>query len=75
MWLLYMQAAMNIIQSYILLGGANFVRSNASGVVKIFDVVVGNVKEKGMLYTLPVIDSLIQVSYLSSVGMGSVQSD
>lgn len=56
----HLQAAMNIIQSYILLGGANFVRSNASGVVKIFDVVVGNVKEKGMLYTLPVIDSLIQ---------------
>jgi hypothetical protein len=29
--------------------------------VKIFEIVVGNVKERGMLCTLPVIDSLIQV--------------
>ena len=58
-----LQAAMSIIESYILLGGADFLRLHASGVVKIFDIVVGNVKERGMLCTLPVIDSLIQVLY------------
>jgi hypothetical protein len=52
---------MSIIESYILLGGADFLRLHASGVVKIFEIVVGNVKERGMLCTLPVIDSLIQV--------------
>lgn len=54
---------MCIIESYILLGGADFLRLHASGVVKIFEIVVGNVKERGMLCTLPVIDSLIQVQY------------
>jgi hypothetical protein len=56
-----LQAAMSIIESYILLGGADFLRLHASGMVKIFEIVVGNVKERGMLCTLPVIDSLIQV--------------
>lgn len=63
---------MNIIQSYIFFGGVNFVRLNVSGVVKIFDVVVGNVKEKGMLYIFFVIDFFIQVFYLFFVGMGFV---
>jgi hypothetical protein len=56
----HLQAAMCIIESYILLGGADYLRLHASGVVKVFEIVVGNVKEKGMLCTLPVIDSLIQ---------------
>jgi hypothetical protein len=30
-------------------------------VAKILDIVVGNVKEKGMMCTLPVIDALVQV--------------
>lgn len=56
----HLQAAMIIIESYILLGGADFLRLHANGVTKIFDIVVGNVKERGMLCTLPVIDLLIQ---------------
>jgi hypothetical protein len=55
------QAAMSIIESYVLLGRGDFLRLHAEGVVKVFDIVIGNVKERGMLCTLPVIDSLIQV--------------
>lgn len=59
---------MNIIESYILLGGAEFLRHHAVDVVKILDSVVGNVNEKGMMCTLPVVDTLIQVQiYLNSL--------
>lgn len=54
---------MNIIESYVLLGGADFLRHHAAGVVKILDSVVGNVNEKGMMCTLPVVDTLIQVCF------------
>ncbi|CAM6098378.1 unnamed protein product [Calypogeia fissa] len=56
----HLQVAMNIIESYILLGGAEFLRHHAGDVVKILDSVVGNVNEKGMMCTLPVVDTLIQ---------------
>ncbi|BBN14841.1 importin-11 [Marchantia polymorpha subsp. ruderalis] len=56
----HLQVAMNIIESYVLLGGADFLRHHAAGVVKILDSVVGNVNEKGMMCTLPVVDTLIQ---------------
>jgi len=52
---------MKIIESYILLGKVEFLRSHGAGVAKILDIVVGNVKEKGMMCTLPVIDALVQV--------------
>lgn len=56
----HLQIAMKIIESYILLDGADFLRPHSGSVVKILDAVVGNVKEKGMMCTLPVIDILIQ---------------
>ncbi|KAL2621919.1 hypothetical protein R1flu_002124 [Riccia fluitans] len=56
----HLQVATNITESYVLLGGADFLRHHAAGVVKILDGVVGNVNEKGMMCTLPVIDTLIQ---------------
>jgi hypothetical protein len=52
---------MKIIESYILLGKVEFLRSHGAGVAKILDIVVGNVKEKGMMCTLPVVDALVQV--------------
>lgn len=52
---------MKIVSSYVLLGGAEFLQQHAAGVVKMFDLVIGNVKEKGMMCTLPVVDLLIQV--------------
>ena len=50
---------MKIIECYIFLGGVNFLHLHATGVAKFLDEVVGNINEKGMLSTLPVIEILI----------------
>lgn len=50
---------MIIIESYIFLGGVDFLRLYVNGVMKIFDIVVGNVKERGMLCIFFVIDLFI----------------
>eukprot|EP00850_Spirogloea_muscicola_P008802 SM000048S16514 [mRNA] locus=s48:162009:170563:+ [translate_table: standard] len=55
----HLQVAMKIMESYIVLGGADFLHHHAAGVVSILELVIGNVKEKGSLVTLPVIDVLI----------------
>eukprot|EP00850_Spirogloea_muscicola_P012417 SM000080S22932 [mRNA] locus=s80:226582:234777:+ [translate_table: standard] len=55
----HLQVAMKITESYILLGGADFLHHHAAGVVSILELVIGNVKEKGSLVTLPVVDVLI----------------
>ncbi|CAK9199162.1 unnamed protein product [Sphagnum jensenii] len=56
----HLSTVMKIIESYILLGKVEFLRSHGAGVAKILDIVVGNVKEKGMMCTLPVVDALVQ---------------
>lgn len=56
----HLPVAMKIIECYILLGGVNFLHLHATGVAKVLDGVVGNVNEKGMLSTLPVIEILVQ---------------
>eukprot|EP00249_Psilotum_nudum_P007668 c20733_g1_i1 orf=1506-4013(-) len=56
----HLQVAMQIVESYVLLGGREFLRHHAAGVVRILDAVIGNTNEKGMMCTLPVIDILIQ---------------
>lgn len=53
---------MKIIEGYILLGGADFLSVHASGVAKIFDGVVANVNQKGLLSAMPIIEMLVQVS-------------
>lgn len=55
------QVAVSIIEDYIILGGTEFLNMHASSVAKILDLVVGNVNDKGIISTLPVIDILIQV--------------
>eukprot|EP00850_Spirogloea_muscicola_P009002 SM000049S16773 [mRNA] locus=s49:579453:591318:+ [translate_table: standard] len=55
----HLQVAMKITESYILLGGADFLHHHAASVVSILELVIGNVKEKGSLVTLPVVDVLI----------------
>lgn len=55
------QVAVSIIEDYIILGGSEFLNMHASSVAKILDLVIGNVNDKGILSTLPVIDILIQV--------------
>ncbi|XP_057824503.2 uncharacterized protein LOC131036604 isoform X2 [Cryptomeria japonica] len=53
--------AMKIIEGYILLGGADFLNLHASGVAKIFDGVVANVNQKGLLSAMPIIEMLVQL--------------
>ncbi|KAM5552603.1 hypothetical protein ABKV19_025032 [Rosa sericea] len=56
----HLQVAVTIIEDYIILGGSEFLSMHASSVAKILDLVVGNVNDRGLLSTLPVIDILIQ---------------
>ncbi|XP_044491720.1 importin-11 isoform X2 [Mangifera indica] len=56
----HLQVAVNIIEGYIILGGSDFLSMHASSVAKLLDLVVGNVNDRGLLTTLPVIDVLIQ---------------
>lgn len=56
----HLQVSVNIIESYIILGGTEFLNMHASSVAKLLDLIVGNVNDKGLLSTLPVIDILIQ---------------
>lgn len=53
--------ATSIIEDYIISGGVEFLNRHASSLAKLLDGIVGNVNEKGLLSTLPVIDILVQV--------------
>ncbi|BBG92301.1 ARM repeat superfamily protein [Prunus dulcis] len=55
-----MLIAVSITEDYIILGGSEFLSIHASSVAQILDLVVGNVNDRGLLSTLPVIDILIQ---------------
>ncbi|XP_024929738.3 uncharacterized protein LOC107434824 isoform X2 [Ziziphus jujuba] len=56
----HLQLAVSIMEDYIILGGVEFLSVHASAVAKILDLIVGNVNDRGLLSTLPVIDILIQ---------------
>ncbi|KAF5750804.1 hypothetical protein HS088_TW03G01144 [Tripterygium wilfordii] len=56
----HLQVAVNIIEGYIVLGGSDFLSVHASALAKLLDLIVGNVNDKGLLATLPVIDILVQ---------------
>ncbi|OAY74305.1 Importin-11 [Ananas comosus] len=56
----HLQVAVNIIEDYIIFGGAEFLKRHASSIAKILDAIVGNVNDKGLLATLPIIDLLVQ---------------
>ncbi|XP_050372009.1 uncharacterized protein LOC126789957 isoform X2 [Argentina anserina] len=56
----HLEVAITIIEDYIILGGSEFLSMHVSTVAKILDLVVGNVNDRGLLSTLPVIDILIQ---------------
>nr|XP_009380704.1 PREDICTED: importin-11 isoform X1 [Musa acuminata subsp. malaccensis] len=56
----HLQVATSIIEDYIISGGVEFLNRHASSLAKLLDGIVGNVNEKGLLSTLPVIDILVQ---------------
>ena len=51
--------ANSILQSYVLLYGRTFMEQYSQVVTGFLDLVIGNVKEKGMLLTLPLIDMVM----------------
>ncbi|KAK8359856.1 hypothetical protein V6Z12_A04G123700 [Gossypium hirsutum] len=55
-----LQVAVDITEGYIILGGREFLSMHASSVARLLDLIVGNVNDRGLLSTLPVIDILIQ---------------
>uniref|UniRef100_A0A2P2M4B4 Uncharacterized protein MANES_09G106500 n=1 Tax=Rhizophora mucronata TaxID=61149 RepID=A0A2P2M4B4_RHIMU len=56
----HLQTAINIVEGYIILGGTEFLSMHVTSVAKLLDLIVGNVNDKGLLSTLPVIDLLVQ---------------
>lgn len=57
----WLQVAVSIIEGYIILGGTEFLNMHTSSVAKLLDIIVGNVNDRGLISTLPVIELLIQV--------------
>lgn len=55
----HLPEANNILQSYILLFGGSFMQQYSHVITGFLDIVIGNVKEKGMLLTLPLIDMVL----------------
>ncbi|KAK9124553.1 hypothetical protein Sjap_014155 [Stephania japonica] len=56
----HLEEAVRIIESYIILGGTDFLNMHGSGLAKLLDVIVGNVNDRGLKPTLPVIEILLQ---------------
>ncbi|XP_008792739.1 importin-11 isoform X2 [Phoenix dactylifera] len=56
----HLKVAVSIIEDYVISGGIGFLNRHASSLAKLLDVIVGNVNDKGLLSTLPVIDILVQ---------------
>ncbi|KAJ4842191.1 hypothetical protein Tsubulata_031465 [Turnera subulata] len=56
----HLEVAVKIIEDYVILGGTEFLRMHATSIAKLLDMIVGNVNDRGLLSTLPVIDMLIQ---------------
>lgn len=56
----HLEVAINIIETYILLGGNEFISMLASSIARILDLIIGNVNDRGLLSTFPTIDLLVQ---------------
>ncbi|KAL2509971.1 ARM repeat superfamily protein [Forsythia ovata] len=56
----HLKMAASIIESYIVLGGIEFLNMHASTLAKLLDLVVGNVNDRGLLSILPLVDTLVQ---------------
>ncbi|XP_072975414.1 uncharacterized protein [Typha angustifolia] len=56
----HLQVAVSIIEDYIVFGGAEFLKRHAPSLAKLLDVIIGNVNDKGLLSTLPIVDILVQ---------------
>ncbi|KAM3372336.1 hypothetical protein ACQJBY_019302 [Aegilops geniculata] len=57
----HLEVAVNIVEDYTIFGGSEFLKSHGTSLANVLDTIVGNVNDKGLLTTLPVIDLLIQL--------------
>ncbi|KAL5710132.1 hypothetical protein ACHQM5_020735 [Ranunculus cassubicifolius] len=56
----HLEVSVDIMESYIILGGTDFLNLHASSVAKLLDSIVENVNDRGLKSTLPLIEILIQ---------------
>ncbi|KAL5198245.1 hypothetical protein ABZP36_001757 [Zizania latifolia] len=57
----HLEVTINIIEDYTIFGGLEFLKRHGASLGNILDTIVGNVNDKGLLTTLPVIDLLVQI--------------
>uniref|UniRef100_A0A453AK08 Importin-7/11-like TPR repeats domain-containing protein n=4 Tax=Aegilops tauschii TaxID=37682 RepID=A0A453AK08_AEGTS len=57
----HLEVGVNIVEDYTIFGGSEFLKSHGTSLANVLDTIVGNVNDKGLLTTLPVIDLLIQL--------------
>jgi len=56
----HVQVVMRLLESYVLLGGRPFLEAYGNMTAQILRTTLGNVKEKGTLLVIPVLDTLVQ---------------
>jgi len=56
-----LQVTIKIIEDYAIFGGSEFLKRHGASLANIIDTIVGNVNDKGLLTSLPIVDLLIQV--------------
>lgn len=58
----HIQPAMQIATSCILLGGTDFLQQHGQNLTRMLSGLIGNVKERGMLLIIPVVELVLQVA-------------
>jgi len=63
----HLEVTIKIIEDYAIFGGSEFLKSHGASLANIIDTIIGNVNDKGLLTSLPIVDLLIQVQYFTLV--------
>ncbi|KAJ3682843.1 hypothetical protein LUZ60_013070 [Juncus effusus] len=56
----HLEVVNSIIEDYVILCGAEFLKRHAQALSKVLDIIIANVNDKGLLSTLNIVDLLIQ---------------
>ncbi|RLM87666.1 importin-11 [Panicum miliaceum] len=57
----HLEVTIKILEDYTIFGGSEFLKSHGASLANIIDTIVGNVNDKGLLTSLPIVDLLIQI--------------
>ncbi|RLN33595.1 importin-11 [Panicum miliaceum] len=57
----HLEVTIKIIEDYAIFSGSEFLKSHGASLANIIDTIVGNVNDKGLLTSLPIVDLLIQI--------------